>query len=244
VTRSTARILLAACAAVLFAAGCSVNTTFVYKPSPPAAGVRKLPVKVAVLPFADGTEDFTKQGSVFAPENLYYNLAKAGWGGVITALTPDLWAKALADDLAASDAFRSARFVFAPEEAAGEDFRIEGTVEKATLAGGFGQPNEFALHLRAIRRDDARPAWNLRVSRKWVNRKTLYDGCGAMSVGCMVERHHADTNRAMRELFAEARDGLVRALTPGGEGEPAVPDAAEPKPGSVDGTIEKILRGP
>lgn len=90
------RILIA----VLFLgmmAGCGVNSTFVYKPGAPAADRLMLPVKIAVLPFVDGTEDFTRRGSVFDGDSLAYNLAKAGWGGVITALTPELWAKAFAE---------------------------------------------------------------------------------------------------------------------------------------------------
>ncbi len=53
-------------AAFALMTGCSGNSNFVYKPSPPAVGERKLPVKVAVLPFQDGTEEFTKRGSIFS----------------------------------------------------------------------------------------------------------------------------------------------------------------------------------
>lgn len=51
--------LLFATGIIFLMAGCSVNDNFVYKPSAPAAGVRQLPVKVAVIAFKDSTESFT-----------------------------------------------------------------------------------------------------------------------------------------------------------------------------------------
>ena len=72
---------------LLLMAGCGINSTFVYKPGAPAASGPKLPVKVAVLPFKDGTEDFTKRGGLFAKEGYTYNLAKSDIGDLITALS-------------------------------------------------------------------------------------------------------------------------------------------------------------
>ena len=77
-------------------------------------------MNIAVLPFKDGTEDFTKRGSTWNPEYLVYNLAKAGVYGQITALTPEFWAKASADDMAASGAFRAVRFIYSPTESTDE----------------------------------------------------------------------------------------------------------------------------
>ena len=236
--------------ALLLMAGCGGNSTFVYKPGGPAAGGMKLPVKVAVLPFKDGTEDFIKRGSVLAPETLYYNLAKAGIGGQMTALTPDLWAKAFADDTAAAGVFRSVRFVYGPSELVDEDFYIEGTLEKATVSGAWVNPSEFALGLRAIRRADKKPVWEKEVSRVWKNTPaTLYKGCGSMAIQCMVDRHHADANRVMQEIFAEARADLVGTLgSPSGSraGEDGLPPTASPAPQaseSVEQTIDRILEG-
>ena len=235
--------------ALVMMAGCGVNSTFVYKPSAPVAGVQKLPVKVAVLPFKDGTEDFIKRGSVLAPESLYYNLAKAGIGGQMTALTPDLWAKAFADDTAAAGVFRSVRFVYGPSELVDEDFYIEGTLEKATVSGAWVNPSEFALGLRAIRRADKKPVWEKEVSRVWKNTPaTLYKGCGGMAIQCMVDRHHADANRAMREIFAEARADLVGTLASDSgsrAGEGGIPPTGSPAPQapeSVEQTIERLLK--
>jgi hypothetical protein len=213
-------------------------------------------MKVAVLPFKDGTEDFTKRGSILAPETLYYNLAKSGIGGTINAMTPDLWAKAFADDMAASGAFRAVRFVYTPSELVDEDLYIEGTVLKATAAGAWVNPNEFALGLRALRRADKIPVWEKEVSRTWKNTPDMIKGCGDFGIQCMVDRSHADTNRVMRELFAEARADLVATLSgsqagggglPVVGGEPARPGtsrpSAPPAPESTEQTIERILEG-
>ena len=243
---------------LLLMAGCAVNSTFVYKPGAPAAGGPKLPVKVAVLPFKDGTEDFTKRGGILAPETLYYNLAKAGISGTITALTPDLWAKAFSDDMAASGAFRAVRFVYSPTELTDEEFYIEGTVEKAYAAGAWDTPSEFALRLRALRRADNRLAWEKEVTRVWKTQRTLYDGCGKMGIQCMVDRGHANMNGVLRGIFAEAREdfvGTLASLSGSRAGEDGLPPAASPgearkdkgtstppAPESVEETIEKILK--
>ncbi|MDD5763432.1 MAG: hypothetical protein PHP88_13135, partial [bacterium] len=172
-------VLLAGCVSNRNLAGKASGTTFVYKPNAPAEGVQKLPVKLAVLPFIDGTENFTKQGSVFDAENLKINLAKTGIAGIITALPPELWAKAFADDMAASGAFRAVRFLYSPSELVDEDFYIDGTLEKAYAAGGWTRPSEYVLGLRAVRRADKKPAWEKKVTRELKSRKSDFDGCGA-----------------------------------------------------------------
>jgi hypothetical protein len=251
-TRSPVKRRLAFVLLLASLAGCASNTTFVYKPPAPAAGARKLPVKIAVLPFKDGTEDFTKRGNeLFDQQNLVYNLAKAGIGSTITALTPDLWAKAFADDLASSGDFRAATFLYGASELKDEDFVVEGAVEKAVFSGTWDKPNEFALSLRATRRSEDRPAWQRRVARVWKTPPPgiLYDGCG-MGPQCMVDRLHADLNQTMQGMFAEAREGLLRTLASrpgsrGGREERA--DAGSPAPDgapkSVEETIEGILKG-
>ncbi|MHB8941929.1 MAG: hypothetical protein ACYC47_04760 [Desulfobacteria bacterium] len=248
------KLLVVAFALVLMA-GCSLNSTFVYKPSAPSAGGAKLPVKIAVLPFKDGTEDFTKRGSTWAPESLTYNLAKAGIVGQITALTPELWAKAFADDMAASGAFRAVRFVYSPSELLDEEFTVEGTVEKAYAAGATTSPSEFDLRLRALRRADNRLAWEKEVTRVWKTQGTLYDGCGIGQ--CTIDRYHAAMNGVMQGIFAEARADLVAtlaSLSGNRVGEDGLPPAASPgdgrkdketsppAPESPEQTIERILK--
>lgn len=222
--------------------GCTTNSTFVYKTSETAEAGRKLPVKLAVLPFADGTEDFTKRGSVLAPATLSYNLAKGGISGLITALTPEFWAKSFVDETAASGDFRAVRFLYGPQELSDEDYLVEGTVEKATFAGNYQGPNDFVLALKATRRANNRTVWRKTISHTWgTPQKTLYAGCGEFGSQCIVDRHKEDILRAMRAIFSTARADLVAGLaapTEAGLDELAT----EPRPGSVDATIEEILK--
>lgn len=230
-------------------AGCSANEMFVYKPATPVPGVASLPVKIAVLPFRDGTGDFTRRGS-FADKNipLEYNLAKAGWKGRITALTPELWGKAFADDLTSSESFRSARFYYSRSELADEDLVIHGTVEKATVVASGLSPDEFVISFVAVRRADGRKVWSKVVSRKWKVPADYAEGCRG-GPQCVADRYQANINRTMQELFAEARLDLFNTLSmntargtdsllPAMGSELSTPLA----PGSVEQTIEQILR--
>lgn len=238
---------MAGCVSNRNLAGNASGMTFVYKPNAPAAGGQKLPVKVAVLPFKDGTEDFTKRGSVFDAENLVFNLAKSGIDGIINPLTPDLWAKAFADDMAASGAFRAVRFIYSPSELVDEDFHIEGTLEKAYAAGGWTKPSVYAVGFRAVRRSDNKPAWEKEVTRELLSRKSDFDGCGT-SMRCMADRSHAAMNLVMQGMFAEARADFMAALgSPpggGGEGRDAVSEGTStPRDTeSLEQTIDRILR--
>ena len=243
--------------ALLLVAGCSVNSTFVYKPGGPAAGGAKLPMKVAVLPFKDGTEDFTDRGSVFISGG-QYNVAKAGIAATMTALTPELWAKSFAEDLAASGVFRSVRFIYGPSELVDEDISIEGTLTKAYVGKTFDNFNEFAVSLRALTRSDKRIVWEKEVTRRWKTPGNTYAGCG-MGFQCGVDKFKAEYNKAMQGMFAEARADLVATLAvlsgsqagggglPVVGGEPARPGtsrpSAPPAPESTEQTIERILKG-
>ena len=212
--------------ALLSMAGCSVNSTFVYKPNAAVVGGPKLPVKVAVLPFKDGTEDFTDRGSIFSGGQ--YNYAKAGVSATMTALTPELWAKSFAEDLAASGGFRAVRFVYSPSELLDEDFFVEGTLMKAYAGKTFDDLNAFALSLRALTKSDKRLVWEKEFAKEWKTRRDLYAECG-MGIQCSLDKYHAEYNKAMQEIFAEARVNLLGALaslsgSPAGEG--GLPPAA------------------
>ena len=243
---SVALFLMAGCASNANVVGKASDTTFVYKPAEPVVGMPKLPLKVAVIAFKDGTEDFTKQGSVFDLESLTFNLVKTGIDGIINALPPEVWAKAFADDMAASGVFRSVRFVYSPSELGAEDFYIEGTVGKASVAGGWTRPSEYALRLRVVRRSDNRLVWEKEVTRELKARKSDFDGCGT-KIQCMAERSHEALNRVMQSLFAEARAGFMETL-----GFPSVErerqDATRqgtsslPVQESVEQTIDRILK--
>ena len=230
-------------------AGCSVNEAFVFKPATHVPGVARLPVTIAVLPFKDGTEDFTRRGS-FADKNipLEYNLAKAGWKGRINALTPELWGKAFADDLASSEVFRSARFYYSPSELVDEDIIVHGTVEKATVVASGLSPEEFIIGFVAVRRADGRKVWSKEVTRKWKVPAHYADKCWGKPQ-CVADRYQANINRTMQGLFAEARLDLFNALSMDtGRGTDSLlpvmgnETSSHPVPGSVEQTIEQILR--
>jgi hypothetical protein len=240
--------LLVVAAALLLVAGCSGSSKFVYKPAVPRSGGNPIPLRLAVLPFVDGTGDYTVRGSALTPENCTYNLAKAGIWGRIDALTPEQWAKAFADELAASGAWRSVRFVYGSAELADEDYLVEGTLKCADSAHLHlkGQ-NRFALALRARPKAGRSPAWEKEVSKSWVIPSTIFDGCG-MDEQCRADRAHADVNRAMQALFAEAGDDLAVTLSalagnraPEGAPTPAGPSGPAGRE-SVDATIEGILK--
>jgi hypothetical protein len=232
---------------LLLLAGCSANDSFVYKPSAPVAGVRKLPVKLAVLPFRDGTENYTSRKFPLPPPRDYtyqYNLAKVGIPSQVTALTPDFWAKGLADDMAASGAFRSVRFIYGQDELVDEDFCIDGTVEKANATADRDRVSEYALVFRAWRRTDKRPIWEKSVTR--APRTTEIQPRGGFSTQVWVDAAHADTNQSMRSIFAEAATDLMKTLAPlSVVNELGVdrPLKASPAPDSADKEIERILKG-
>lgn len=233
-------------ASVLFLlAGCA-STRFVYKPGMPQAGVAKLQMKVAVLPFTDGTENFTTRGSVFSAEGMTINLVKAGFPGTTSALTPELWGKYFADDLAASGVFRSARFVYNRSELLDEEILIDGTVEKAYAIGSWDRPNEVALSFRAIRKVNNLQVWETKAARVWT--PIIQQGCG-LGTACIMDQRFADMNRAMQEIFAEVRDDLVRTLahadTPGADRHLSVPGNGISAPltqESAEQTIDQILK--
>ena len=240
--RDTLKRLLLGGLLLLLAAGCSTTPTFVYKPGPPEAGVTRVPVKLAVLPFADGTEDFIRRGKVLEPETLRFNLAKSGIDGQINALTPAFFAKSFAEELAASGRFRSVRFLSTAAELVDEDYRIEGTVENATVSGAWNQPNDFVLHFRALRGEDRLPVWEKTVSRSFVNTPDLYAGCGTFDRQCQFDRGQARMNEVIRGIFLEARQDLLAYLARDRGDINERPDR-QASPESVDVTIESILQG-
>lgn len=237
------KMLVVTVLTVISITGCGVNTTFIYKPSPPAPHGRNLPIKLAVLPFADGTEHVSTGGSILA-ENVRYNLARVGISHRITALTPALWAKAFTDETRASGDFREVRFLYDASELTGEEYRIEGTVEKAFATGYQGKPNEFAVRIRAIRRSDELVVWEKGFSRTWVQDEEMFGSCSVFNHQCVTDLDHGDFNRAMREIFAEARTDLVRTLAPlsGSRVEKEGNLHTSPKPESIEETIRAILK--
>lgn len=243
------RIRIVAIAGILLA-GCSINSTFRYDPNASSIGGPNLPAKLAVLPFRDGTEEFTVRGNLlFSPE---YNLAKGGISGHMTALTPELFAKAFADELKASGRFRAVRLVYDRSELSDEDFLVDGSLQKAVFTATVDEKRitrELVLDIRATRRSDGNAIWEKRVARSWRNPSLTFWEGAPWAVQGRVDRDHADFNRQMRSMLSEAAADLAARLAPlagGGAGAGEMPSGApspEPAPGSVDETIEGILHG-
>ncbi len=238
--------VLCAALALLLMAGCGVNSTFVYKPGGPAVGGPKLPVKVAVLPFTDGTENFTKTGSVLSLGTVF-NLVKGGMPSTITPLPPELWSKLFADELTASGTFRAVRFVYTRSEFPEADLWIDGIVRKAYWPNSLEATNRFALSFVARRGGDNEVVWEREVARESNMPADLNKGCG-LGIQCLVDKIHAELNRQMQALFAEARADLVATLASrsgsqtGEGGLPQAGSPAAPASESVEETIEKILK--
>lgn len=235
------RILLAATALILFT-GC-VNKTFVYKPGVAVASGTKLPVKVAVLPLKDGTENYTHRVGLFSMEVYKVNLAKDA-GALINGLPPEYWSKAFVDEMAASGRFEAVRFVYDRSELTDENYIVEGILEKAYLDfSTSGEPHEFALSLWAQRKADKRTTWERDIRKEFKSPP----GIVCITGQCEIDRFHVVVNRAMQEMFAEAGKSFAETLAPllisRDEAEtPALPKPTD-APESVDKTIEGILKG-
>ena len=231
-------------AILALAAGCAANSNYVYKPNPPAAGVRKLPAKAAVLPFQDGTENFTKRGSMLSDGQ--FNLAKSGISGGMTAMPPEFWGKSFADELAASGSFQAVRFVYSPSEAGqDESFLVDGTLKKVICAATFDYPNELLVSFRATRRSDRQVVWEKEIGKSWKTPRNVYAGCG-LGMQCLFDKMHGDWNQWMAAVLAEARTDLVAtvaSLEGGAPGNAAAKPEGKPAGESVEQTIDKILKG-
>ncbi|MDO8944792.1 MAG: hypothetical protein Q7U75_16545 [Desulfobacterales bacterium] len=228
------------------AAGCALNPTFIYRPTPSEELGSTLPVKIAVLPFRDGTEEYTRNGSSLGG---YVNLAKTGIDYGIAAFPPNRWGKAFADELAASDGFQAVRFVSDISEGADDEILVAGTVTKADvpILGGGSDPVRFAVRLNARIGRDKPPFWNKVVSREGSKGVGYLSGCG-LDRQCVIDRRHAHHNDLMREMFREARVDLAKSLSSRSGSrvkESGFSPSASPAqtPESVDEMIEGILKG-
>jgi len=248
---SSWRGLLIAALMVTMTGGCSVNSPFVYRAAPPAPGVQSFPLRVAVLPLKDGTADFITSGSMLDSDRATFNLAKTGISYVIDPLTPELWAKWFAADLAASGLFSEATFLYAPSELTDEDIYIEGTVEKAYAIGIWVEKHDLALVFHARRRVDDQLVWEKTVRSVSTSRRNIYQGCSWKSSKCMSDQLHLLLNDEVWRMFAEARSDLVKTLQKGSNSLPTqdhLQTGAEeeaqrlPAAESTDTTIEQILR--
>ena len=226
-------------------AGCSSGFVYQRKPDP-VQDALKLPVKVAVVVFEDGTGDFTSHGNIFS--GYVFNLAKTGINGValntgaafsVSPLPPARWAKSLADEMAASGAFRSVKFMFGPSEVTDEDIVVEGALTKADFTTIKDKPDEFVLHLKVRRMPDNTVVREGDVGRSGIRPSGLTSGCFGYG-GCVIDRIHGYLNGVMQGIFADTHLDLVRALAPPpGEKKPDLPGQESPEE-----VIKRILGKP
>ncbi|PKN11334.1 MAG: hypothetical protein CVU69_13125 [Deltaproteobacteria bacterium HGW-Deltaproteobacteria-4] len=230
------RLLLAGLFLVL--TGCGVNSTFSYRPNPSEEFTKTFPVKIAVLPFRDGTAENTRQDSSLRG---YVNLAKTGIDYGVAVFPPNRWGKAFADELAASAKFQAVRFVSDISEGDDDEIIVAGTVTKADVPiPGGSDPVRFAVILNARIGRDKPPFWNKVVSRENSLGVGYALGCG-LDRQCAIDQRHAHHNNLLREMFLEARVDLSETLSSrsGSRGK----ESSAQTPESVDETIEFILKG-
>jgi len=224
---------------------CACAPRFAYKPATAKTpgGPAKFALRVAVLAFEDGTENFTKRGSPFG--GYEFNLARTGINGLavgtgaayeVSPMPPVFWARALVDDLSASGEFAAARLVFSRSELAGDDILVEGVLKHASMNNKPKQePDRFALHLRFFRLPDRAVLWEGDVGRAVIRPKDLTRGC--MTGSCAIARINDYLNDVMRAVFSDARAALNSALSPR-VAPPRKPEGGEP----TEELLERLLR--
>lgn len=225
-------------------AGCSSG--FVYqRKQDPAQDVPKVPVKVAVVAFEDGTRDFTSEGNIIGGH--VFNLARTDINGLslntgaafsVSSLPAAKWSKSLAEDMAASGAFRSVKFMYAPSEVTDEEVVVEGALTKAYFTTINDKPDEFVLHLQVRRMPDNTVVREGDVGRSAVRPRGLTSGCFTYG-GCVIDRIHGYLNGVMQGIFAQVRLDLARALAP-----PPSQKPVSPVQDSPEEVVKRILGKP
>ena len=231
-------------------AGCSSGFVYQRKPDP-VQNASKLPVKVAVVAFEDGTRNFTSEGNILSGH--VFNLARTDINSLslspvpvfsvsplftVSSLPAANWSKALAEDMAASGTFRSVKFVFAPSEATDEEIVVEGALTKAYFTTIGDKPDEFVLHLKVRRMADNTVLREGDVGKIGVRPSGLTTTCLTYG-GCVVGRINKYLNGVMQGIFADVRLDLVRALATPPDKKPDIPGQDSPEE-----VIQRILGKP
>ncbi len=226
-------------------AGCSSGLVYQRKPNPSQDGP-KLPVKVAVVAFEDGTRDFTREGNLFG--GYVFNLARTDINGTwintgaafsVSSLPAVRWSKTLAEDMSASGAFRSVKFIYSPSERTDEEIIIEGALTKAYYTTITDKPDEFVLHLKVRRMPDNTVLREGDVGKIGVRPRNLTSGC-FMYGGCVIDRIQGYLSGVMQGIFADVRRDLVRAL----ESPPSEKNPVPPGQESPEEVVKRILGKP
>ena len=231
-------------AVVALMAGCAVNPNFVYKPNPAAAGGRKLPVKVAVLPFEDGTENFTKRGSVMGDGQ--YNLAKTGISGGMTAMPPEFWGKVLRRRARGLGQFPVGPLHLQPLRVQGRGLLRRRHLEEGHLRGHVRlreRDSRFLPGHETVRQKGGLGKGNREGMENPEERVRRVRPGDAVHVRQDARRlEHVDGRRPGRGEGGPRGDACVPFGRRGREGAGAKP-AGPPAPESVEQTIDKILKG-
>jgi hypothetical protein len=229
-------------------AGCSSGLVYQRKPDAAEDG-QKVPVKVAVVAFEDGTRNFTSEGNILSGH--VFNLARTDINSLslspvpvfsvsplftVSSLPAANWSKALAEDMAASGTFRSVKFVFAPSEATDEEIVVEGALTKAYFTTIGDKPDEFVLHLKIRRMADNTVLREGDVGKTGVRPSGLTTTCLTYG-GCVVGRINKYLNGIMQGIFADVRRDLVLVLAP----PPAENKPTPPGRESPEEVIQRIL---
>ncbi|TRZ97200.1 MAG: hypothetical protein D4R80_07430 [Deltaproteobacteria bacterium] len=231
-----------------FLAGCSSG--FVYqRKADPAQDGQKGSIKVAVVAFEDGTRNFTSEGNIISGH--LFNLARTDINSLslspvpvfsvsplftVSSLPAANWSKSLAEDMAASGAFRSVKFVFGPSEVTDEEIVVEGALTKAYLTTISDKPDEFVLHLKVRRVSDNTIVLEGDVGKTGVRPSGLTTTCFTYG-GCVVGRINKYLNGIMQGIFADVQRDLVLALAPPPVEKNPVPHGQE----SPEEVVKRIL---
>jgi len=227
-------------------AGCSSGLVYQHKANPSQDGP-KLSVKVAVVAFEDVTRDFTREGNLFG--GYVFNLARTDINGTwintgaafsVSSLPAVRWSKTLAEDMSASGAFRSVKFIYSPSERTDEEIIIEGALTKAYYTTITDKPDEFVLHLKVRRMPDNTVVREGDAGKIGVRPSNLTSGC-FMYGGCVIDRIQGYLNGVMQGIFADVRRDLVRAIAPPPPAEKKLDPPGQESPEEV---VKRILGKP
>jgi len=229
-------------------AGCSSGLVYQRKPDAVQDG-NKVPLKVAVVAFEDRTRNFTNEGNILSGH--VFNLARTDINSLslspvpvfsvsplftVSSLPAANWSKALAEDMAASGAFRSVKFVFGPSEVTDEEIVVEGALTKAYFTTINGKPDEFVLHVKVRRMPDNTVLREGDVGKTGVRPGGLTTSCLTYG-GCVVGRINKYLNGIMQGIFEDVRRDLVLVLAPPPAEKKTVPPGQE----SPEDVVQRIL---
>lgn len=226
------RILTGVLAGLTALAGCMPH--IVYKPSSVVSEKQLFPLRVAVQPFKDGTEDPPASKKFLIPAIFirsvdHWNAARS-MGSHPALLPPELWAKSLSTELRHQKLFTDVQY----GQAAGEpapDIVIEGTLNKAEIENRVimlvifpiyvtGR-QDYALSLRALRAGDRKLIWSGKVERSIPKlQSTSGEPTAAVMQSMLVEA----TQEMVKGLQANPLSGMTTSETASGGTSESVED--------------------